>query len=355
MGCGACLAITEQQKNDMFMEGAKQMMKQALVQAYHKREKNSLEIDAPTEQMASIRKMAEALHKWSDEAKAKVDALGDKVEDKLDSMADSVGDAAEKIGGGMMGSLVGGLASGVSAVAGKATDIAASGTGFLVEKGLLATALALDAAIKAIDDPFKIVGNDIFDCKKSELITGYCEIIEDERVRINDAVQCVRGAAPYGPSEYAKCQPDKCVRTMQKQVTVEMQKKLHTIVQGEIDNHLVTKVWDKLIETYNAANAEIKKIEDKYAMLKGISGEPFKLDINEYIVNQVIIKFYVLMANEEARIRQNPIEFSPKTNIPTIFHLLFSGTPAYNEFTLEHFANMKRIPDFIKIKYDPPL
>lgn len=347
--------ITEQQKNDMFMEGAKQMMKQALVQAYHLREKNSLEIEAPTEQMESIRKMAEALHKWSDEAKAKLDALGDKVEDKLDSMADSVGEAAEKIGGGMMGSLVGGLAQGASAIAGKATDIAASGTGFLVEKGLLATALALDAAIKAIDDPFKAVGNDIFDAKKTELITGYCEIIEDERVRINDAVQCVRGQAPYGPAEYANCPSDKCVRTMQKQVTAEMQKKLHTIVQSEIDKHIVTKVWDKLIETYNAANAEIKKIEDKYSMLKGISGEPFKLDINEYIVNQVIIKFYCLMAAQEARIRKNPIDFSKKTDIPTLFHLLFSGTPAYNDFTLEHFANMKRIPDYIEIKFNPPV
>jgi len=355
MGCGACLAITEQQKNDMFMEAAKQMMKQALVQAYHAREKNSLAIEAPTEQMESIRKMADALHKWSDEAKAKLDALGDKVEDKLDSMADSVGEAAEKIGGGMMGSLVGGLASGVSAVAGKATDIAASGTGFLVEKGLLATALALDAAIKAIDDPFKAVGNDIFDAKKTELITGYCEIIEDDRIRINDAVQFVRGQAPYGPTEYANCQSDKCVRLMQKQVTAEMQKKLHTIVQGEIDKHIVTKVWDKLIETYNAANAEIKKIEDKYTMLKGISGEPFKLDINEYIVNQVIIQFYILMAAQEARIRKSPSDFSQKTSIPLLFHLLFSGTPAYNELTLEHYANMKRIPDHANIKYNPPL
>lgn len=355
MGCGACLAITEQQKNDMFMEGAKQMMKQALVQAYHAREKNSLEIEAPTEQMESIRKMAETLHKWSDESKAKIEELSDKVEDKLDSMADSVGEVAEKMGGGMFGALAGGLASGAAAVAGKATDLAASGTGFLVEKTLLGLALTLDAAIKAIDDPFKAVGNDIFDAKKTELIQGYCEIIEDERVRINEAVRCVRGEPPYGPAEYNNCPSDKCVRTMQKQVTADMQKKLHTIVQDEINKHVVTKAWDYLIETYNKANAEIKKIEDKYSMLKGISGDPFKLDINEYIVNQVIIKFYILMAVQEARIRKNPIEFSPKTDIPTLFHQLFAGAPLYNEFTLEHFANMKRIPDYLEIKYAPPI
>lgn len=358
MGCGCSVpqpSLTEEQKQELFMEGAKQMMKQALVQAYHAKERQQgLEIKAPTEQMASIRKMAEDLKAY--DAKEHIGELGGKVADKMDDAAGTATDMAGKLGGDTAKAAVGFFTGVASSVAGTVTEGVASGTGKVVDKVLSVVALALDEAINAIDKPFKEVGNDIFKKREVDIIKGYCEIIEDDRVKIGEAVKCVRGEKPYGYTEYTKCPSNQCVLTMQKQVTKDMQAKLGKIVEEEVKQHTVTHVWNSLIEKYNEAIAAIKDFESKYTILTGISGQPFKLNIEEYIVDQVIIQFYILMATQEARIRKSPMEFSPKTSLPNTFHLLFmheANDPPYEQLKMEHWVDISGIDKFFQYKFAP--
>merc|ERR1719451_256963 len=70
------------------------------------------------------------------------------------------------------------------------TDMAASGAGLAAEKAILLVATAMDEAIKALDQPFKDVGKDIFRIKEVEIIKCYMNIIENARIK--DAQKAVR-------------------------------------------------------------------------------------------------------------------------------------------------------------------
>jgi len=324
----------------MFDFGARQMMKRCLIGAYA--QKDTMKVQAPTDEMAAVRKMADTIHKLSAEIKGKLEAGQEKLDQKLDSAVDSAAKMAKNLGGDFFGKATETALDAGAAVLDKGTELAASGTGLVFEKLLDGLAKTLDAAIAAIDEPFATVGKDIFNAKKTEIIKCYCDIIDGESCRIKEPQEAVRGAAPYGEAEYKACQPDKCVRTMQKQCTEEMQKQMGQVVLEEVKKHVVTSTWDSLIKAYNSCIDELNKFVDKYEILKGLSMEKFKLDICTYIVNQTIIEFYVLMANQEIEIRKNPSQFAQKTDMPDLFPLLFSGTPAYDEFNITHYANMKR-------------
>merc|ERR1712146_857770 len=133
----------------------------------------------------------------------------------------------------------------------------------------------LDAAIAAIDEPFATVGKDIFNARKTEIIKCYCDVIDGELCRIKDPQDAVRGAAPWGEEQYKACQPDKCVRTMQKQCTAEQQKLMLQVVGEEIKKHTVTSAWDSLIKAYDKCVGELNKFVDKYEILKGLKMESF--------------------------------------------------------------------------------
>jgi len=341
MGCGCSVApLSKDQLDTMFDFGARQMMKRCLIAAYA--QKDTMKVQAPTTEMEAIRKMADAIHKLSAEIKEKMDAGQDKVAEKIEGAANSATEMAGKLGGGWAEKAVGIAAGAAAKGIDIASDAAASGTGMVLEKILQGLANTLDAAIAAIDEPFTTVGKDIFNAKKNEIIKYYCDIIDGEFCRIKDPQDAVRGAAPWGETEYKACQTDKCVRTMQKQCTAKMQKELHEVVQEEIKKHTVTSAWDTLIKAYNRCTQELNEFVDQYSILKGLEMEPFKLDIGVHIVNHVVIEFYTLMMLQETEIRKNPIQFSKKTDMPELFHLLFSGTPAYDGFNLTHYANMKR-------------
>ena len=341
MGCGCSVGtLTKDQLDNMFDFGAREMMKRCLISAYA--QKDNMKVKAPTQEMVTIRKMADTIHKWSDQIKDKLEASQDKLADKLDEGADKVKGMVGNLFGNTAAAVAGAAADAASAVADKTTDVAASVTGFMLEKGLLGVASGLDAAIAAIDAPFEAVGKDIFNAKKNEIIKCYCDIIDGEKCKIAEPQNAVRGADPWGEAEYKACQADLCVRTMQKQCTETMQVEMHKVVQEEINKHTVTSVWDTLIKTYNSCILELNKIADQYEILKGLERDPIKLDIGTYIVNQVIIEFYILMMQQEVEIRKEPTKFSQKTAMPELFHLLFSGNPGYHQFTISHYANMTR-------------
>jgi len=107
-------------------------------------------------------------------------------------------------------------------------------------------------------------------------------------------------------------------------------------VQPEIDKHVVTKVWDWLIEKYNECIAKL----NEYEFLKEWVPDPIKLDINEYIVAETTSQFHGLMCRREAEIRAAPQGKSKE--MPRMFHKCFSGDPEYNKITLEEYANFRK-------------
>jgi hypothetical protein len=331
MGCGASITfISEAQRNDLFTAGAKECMRRSLIFAY--RHKDEINVLAPSKELEKIRKYAESLHKASEVARDKCTDTVGAATDSADAFAAKAADlAGDK--GGFLGKLAGSVVEAGVNVAGAATDLAASGAGLAAEKAIKLVAVAMDAAIGALDQPFKDVGKDIFASKENEIIAAYCTII-DKKVRIANAVQCVRGDAPYGEAQYKLCKSG-CVDTMHTVCKTEITEDLKTVVQGEINKHLVTKVWDGMIEKYNEANQALKK----YSVLKEFLGEDIKLDINEYIVSEVVQQFHQLMVAREIEIRASPAGKSDQ--MPVVFPKIFSGHP-YDQFTLEDFANMNR-------------
>jgi len=240
-----------------------------------------------------------------------------------------------------------------SKTADKVTDVAASASGFMMEKGLTGLGAALDFAIEAIDKPFADVGKDIFNDKKDAIIECYCTIIDGEKFKITDPQNTVRGKAPWGEAEYKACDTSNCVRLMQNLCLAEQKTEMLKIVQDRINEHIVTRVWNDLIKAYEKCIEALNKITTQYEILKGLEREPFKLDLGEYIVHQTIVEFYKLMMDQEAEIRKEPSKFAKKTKMPEVFPLLFSGNPAYDAFTLSHYANMER-NKFLGVPEDRP-
>jgi len=310
-------------------------MRLALIDAYKNRD--NLNVKAPA--IDPIRNLVDKLRKAAAVAKEKLEGAVGSVTDGADELAAKAKEAASGVGGFMGGALNMAAKVGEAAtnVAGSVADAAASGTGAVAAKALELLADALDACLKAIDEPFQNVGKDIFRIKETEIIECYCKII-DKKVQIKDAVVCVRGADPWGEAEYKACKPTSCVDTMQSVCEKEIREDLRAVVQPEIDKHTVTKVWDVLMDKYNECNAELKK----YDFLKDYVGEPFKLDLNEHIVNEVTTQFHGFMQEKEKAIRADPKSVIGRSKMPVVFPRLFSGTPKYNEFTMEDYANMER-------------
>lgn len=328
--CGGVAKCSDAQRNEMFTVGVKEMLKMCLVDGYLNREQ--IAVLAPGEAMEKLRAFAEKVNKASEVARDTCEDAMEGATDKANELADKAKEAAGS--GGMFGKLAGSAIAGATDLAGKAANAAASGAGLAAEKALQLLYTALKAAIDAIDQPFKDVGKDIFRIKEKEIITCYLKVIED--CRINDAVKCVRGSAPYGADEYKACKPSACCDLLQSVCEKEIIAGLRGVVQEEINKHAGTKAWDLAIEKYNECNAKLKE----YSFLKDYVGEPFKLDINEYIIESCAGEFHRLMCEREAEIRKAPEGKSKE--MPRMFHHLFGGDPDYNGFTMEHYANFRK-------------
>jgi hypothetical protein len=340
MGCGCgVLKISEGQKEEMFTAGVKEMMKLALVNGYirAKDPETGLNVKAPGEPMKKARSFAEKMHEASAVAREKCEETVESGTDKVNELAEAGADAAAKAGG-MLGGLLGKAAAGAADLAGKAANVAASGAGLLAEKVIKGAALAMDEAINAIDKPFADVGKDIFKAKEAEIVALYVELIKE--CRIPNAVSVARGNEPWGPAEYAACSQTRCVDTFHNCCKEKTLEGLRAIVQDEINKHFVTKAWDTVIEKFNECNAKLRE----YKALEGYLMDDIKLDINEYIIAEVDKQFLEMMQSVEKQIRPNSKQYSDKTDMPVTFHMLFSGTPGYNEFTYEDYVNFRQKP-----------
>lgn len=64
----------------------------------------------------------------------------------------------------------------------------------------------------------------------------------------------------------------------------------------------VVKAWVFLIEQYNSVNEKLRKSEK----LAKLVGEPIKLDISEYIIDQVVSQLQITMGEREQIVRNSP-------------------------------------------------
>jgi hypothetical protein len=321
----------------MFTAGVKEMMKLALLNGYirAKNPDTGLTVLAPGEQMAKIREFAVKMHEASQVARGKCEDTVESGTDKVNELAEAGAEAAAKAGG-VFGGMLGGLAAGAADLAGKAANVAASGAGLVAEKAIHLVAVALDEAIAAIDKPFADVGKDIFTLKEQEIVGKYVHLIKE--CRIPDAVSVVRGDKPWGPDQYAACSQTRCVDTFYNVCKQDTIAGLREIVQPEIDKHVVTKTWDSVIEKINECNDALRK----FKALEGYLMDNIKLDINEYIITEVDKQFLEMMQSVEKQIRPCSKTYSDKTDMPRTFHMLFSGTPGYGEFTYEDYVNFRQ-------------
>jgi hypothetical protein len=339
MGNGCCKqpTITEGQKEELFTAGAKEMMKLALRNGYDraKNPETGLNVKAPGELMEKARKFALGMHEASEKAKEKVEDTVGSGTDKANEVADKVSDLAAKHGG-MLGGMLGKAAEVGVDLAGKGANLAASGVGLAAEKTILVLALAMDEAIGAIDKPFAEVGKDIFKAKESEIVEKYIHLIKT--CRIPKAAVVVRGEAPFGVEQYNACKPTSCVDTFHAACQADSLKHLREVVTEEIQKHTVTKVWAAMIEKINACLDELRK----HDFLKDYVMDNIQLDLNEYIITEVEKQFHEMMQGVEMQIRPESHRYKDVTDMPMVFHLLFSGEPAYDAITYEMYTNMRQ-------------
>merc|ERR1712107_198138 len=128
--------------------------------------------------------------------------------------------------------------------------------------------------------------------------------------RLPMAVPIVRGEPPYDGNSYRNCSQTRCVDTFHNVCKEKTLEGLRGIVQKEINEHTVTKVWDLSIEKFNECNDALRK----HKFLEPYLMDNFKLDINEYIIAEVDKQFLEMMQSVEKQIRADAQRYADKTD-----------------------------------------
>jgi len=341
MGCGAGL-LNEQQRVEMFMLAAKEMMKLCVNDAM--KHTNKIQVVAPGEPIQKAWKFGEYLKESSAEIKQICEDKTEAKVDKANDLAQDVKDKASNVTG--MAGMLASAAATVGAVAvgagGVVAEYTASGVGTVMEKTLSVAADGIFGAVNALDSPFKAIGQDIVDAKKDDIKRIYFNKIDG--CRINNAPDVVRGCSPYGPVEYKAIlesdSPARCCELLHSVCKDEILKELREIVEPEVKKHILINTWDKVIQNYNDANNKL----GEYEYLARFKRDPIEFDMQEYIIGEVCKQFSDIMKICEKEARLKPSAFKEQTDIPKIFDHVFSDDPkyAYLKLTLEDYANMRR-------------
>lgn len=150
--------------------------------------------------------------------------------------------------------------------------------------------------------------------------------------------ELVRGASPYGPSEYECCKSDKVIDffviNCRATVLEEFQKELG----GNAKLTTLSQSWTKMMETFHALNTKIAKVNPS------LKKPPLKLDISSYVYNQLIDQMAAAMSREESYQRNLKNRDSPSRALPTQrqnFDVCFNGSPDFNEFSTKKHFNLR--------------
>lgn len=321
MGCGASVPslATEDQKKEMMQWALKEMM--IAIGTHAISNGKDVKVKAPADKLrefvAKLRKAAE------DAAPKEGEPAG----------------AEKKTGGGMLGAFGGGaLGAGLNAAAGAAAGALEAGKDLAqqgVSKAITGAADGIDTGLAKMDAEFEKVGNDVTNEKGDVMIETYKKIINEKTV--DNPVTYIWGKEPHGLDERKAVAKDAVSRYITDNTKAELIDKMLDATKDAVKETGAVKAWKKAIDSFNDANTQLGNMGDIGAKLKQ---EPITLDIERYIVEQIVTGYHDLMAKQEEALRSNPSSVSgcPK---PTTFERCWSPAIEYNAFKANHYADFQ--------------
>jgi len=289
----------------------------------------SVTVKAPVDELGSIREFVNKTRQVGVDVNASMSEGG-----HASAAADKL---AEKAGGGMMGGMMGGLAK-AAAVADKGLDKAADGAGSAAQATANAAADGMQALIDKLDEAFAKVGSEVAEAKCDEIIGIFKTVINDKTI---DGPQVlVRGADPHGPEQAAQCAKDAVSGYIINNAKNDMVTKMMPVCKEAVQASTACKTWKSLIEAYNTANEKLGTLGD---IGKKVQQAEIKLDIENYIVEQIVLGYRELMATKEGSARGDPKTVTVPKN-PTTFVRCWDITPNginYADFKKNHYDDFK--------------
>jgi len=329
MGCGASVVppATDEQKEEMMQFALKEMM--LAIGTHAITNGKDVKVPAPLDQVGKIRAFVESTRAAAKDAKAKGDSAGD------GAAADLVAAKA-----GALGGMMGGMMGKVAAAADSAMDVVGDAAGSAAESALNAVADAVEKAIQSLDDAFAKVGVEVAGAKIDDIIAVYKGIINEKKV---DSPQSfVRGVSPHSQAEADACPKDAASTYITDKAKGDLVDKMLPVTKEVVQNSTACKSWKQVIDSYNAANEKLGSLGEVGAKLKQ---DPIDLDIERYIVEQIVVGYHGLMVTKEASVRANPATAAVPEKATTFARCW--GAPdngvviVYGAFTATHYQDFK--------------
>mmetsp|Transcript_26040 Transcript_26040/g.57437 ORF Transcript_26040/g.57437 Transcript_26040/m.57437 type:complete len:314 (+) Transcript_26040:60-1001(+) len=295
--CGSINKATDEQVKDMCKWSCRQMMTRLSNHAIELAgDQKNMQIPMPKE-MGDLRSVSTNLRQAATESGSHVTSTTEGIAKQVEAR---------------LGSTIGGLVSRVG-------GLAADASGFAGQKIYGGLADQLDGILDKLDRTFSKLGAELCASKKSDMIEVFRDVIEKGTFR--DALSLVRGPKFdfAGPSDAVTKEFFHTSRDL-------LVERLALIVQADVNKMNVVVLWDGLVDKVNASNQALTSVMGTQPK------EPIKLDINLYIVNQVLDKLC-----EAMKVREGEIRKAPKSEeLPPTFALCFSREPidskAYEQF-----------------------
>lgn len=328
MGCGASAnpPASDAEKMEMMGWALKEMMIDIGTTAITNGDK--VQVKAPIDQCGTLR-----------DSVGKIKAAGAAAKEKM-SGAGGAEDAAAKAAnaGGALGGMMGGAMKAAGGMMDKGLAAAGGAAGSAAEAALNALADTIQKGINELDGKFAAVGQEVAKAKVDDIIVAYKSAINDRAIE-NPQVY-VRGAPPHGPDQASACPKDKASAYITETARSDLVDKFMPVCKEAVDNCSACKAWKSLIGAYNDAQEQIGKIPEVGEKMKG---EPITLDIERYIVDQIVLGYRTLMAEKEAANRANPKSVTVPKNSTTFercWNIGGGGIP-YADFKQSHFQDFK--------------
>lgn len=273
---------TAAQKEEMFHWACKEML---ILSGEHAiRQTETMQIKAPVQEVGKFEEFIAELRK-----------AGTGLRDKFNAGASAGEEKKEEKSSGIMGKMAG--------LASSAAAMAADGIGAVSEKAILGLADAMTAALDSLHKSFSGVASQVALDKREKIIEIYMTNIHGEQIA--NPVQHVRGVLPHGPDQHRQVDAQALSRFFMAKPGVKgkLEQQMMEIVAAEVEKCTATRAWKTLIDTYNSTNEKLGGLGD---LGKALQGKPIQLDIEKYIVEQIVLETGRLMGVKEAELRNKP-------------------------------------------------
>lgn len=288
MGCGASVetAATEAEKAEMFNFALKEMMIHIGTVAITKGEE--VQVKAPVDQVGKVRESVAKIRAAAKEAKEKMSGGDGKAANAVNSA------------GGLLGGAASMLSSAAAAVD-KGLDAAGGAAGGVAEAALNTFADGIEKIIFKLDEDFAKVGAEVAKAKIDAIIQVFKSVINDRKIENPQVL--VRGAPPHGKTEAEACPKDAVSGYLTDSARSDLVDAMLPVCEEAVKGSTACKSWKTLIDTYNSANAKIGELGES---AKQFQQAPIELEIERYIVEQIVLGYRKLMADEETAKRAAP-------------------------------------------------